>query len=60
VTVLASVSDPDGRNVELTAERWEHILDRHPELGRLQAEVLKAVSAPERTHPGRRTNERWF
>jgi hypothetical protein len=60
VTVLASVSDPDGRLIELTAERWAHIEARHPELRRLQAEVLKAVSAPARTHQGRRANEQWF
>jgi len=35
VSVLAWTLDPDGRRVELTAERWAHILeetDGHPEL----------------------------
>lgn len=35
MTVLAQVVDPDGRRVELTVERWEHIVDDrdgHPEL----------------------------
>lgn len=51
MTALASVSDPDGRAVELTAERWEHILRRpegggHPELESHLAEVLRAIEAP--------------
>jgi hypothetical protein len=35
MTVLAQVVDPDGRRVELTVERWNHIVDEHdghPEL----------------------------
>ena len=35
MTVLGSTEDPDGRRVELTLERWEHIVDArigHPEL----------------------------
>lgn len=49
MTVLATVTDPDGRAVELTAERWEHIIaaDNHPELADLQPEVLRAVEAPD-------------
>lgn len=27
MTVLAEVIDPDGRRVELTTERWQHILE---------------------------------
>jgi len=62
VTVLASVEDPDGRQVELTTERWEHILEpnRHPELEPYRAEVLRAVSNPDRRAAGRRANEEWF
>ena len=29
---LAVAEDPDGRVVVLTAERWGHILDGHPEV----------------------------
>jgi len=39
VTILAEVVDPDGRHVELTDERWQHILvdhDGHPELAGYQ------------------------
>ena len=61
-----AVTDPDGRRVELTSERWEHILRRpqgtgHPELEPFQAEVLRAVEAPTVRRPGRRPNEvRYF
>lgn len=64
MTVLGEVTDPDGRSVELTSERWEHIvddeLDGHPELARYRAEVLRAVSEPDESRLGRRRNERWY
>lgn len=60
--VLASITDPDGRLVELTAERWQHITDpdSHPELAPYRDEVLRAVSAPDMRRPGREPNEKWF
>jgi len=62
VTVLAEVVDPDGRHVELTAERWQHITrtEGHPELAADRAAVLRTVKAPDRRLPGRRQNEEWF
>jgi hypothetical protein len=46
VTVIATVIDPEGRRVELTAERWRHILFRHPQLKPYMEDVLKAIQAP--------------
>ncbi len=46
MTVLATVHDPDGRLVELTEERWRHILFRHPQLEPYMEDVLKAIQAP--------------
>jgi hypothetical protein len=48
--------------VELTQERWEHIVDprRHPELEPYRAQVLQALRAPDRRLPGRREGEEWF
>jgi len=63
VTILTETTDPDGRRVELTEERWRHILDEedgHPELARYQAEVMRAVQTPDERRPGRKSNEQWF
>lgn len=63
MTVVGRVADPERRSVELTSERWEHIvdeLDGHPELAHYRAEVLRAVSGPDEIRPGRRRNERWY
>lgn len=60
MTVLAEVLDADGRRVELTEERWRHILDAHSELAELRAAVLDVVRFPERRLPGRSVNEQWF
>lgn len=62
MTVIAEVVDPDRRRVELTAERWGHIIrsDGHPELGHHQADVLRCVRSPDRRLAGRRPGEEWF
>jgi hypothetical protein len=62
VSVFAEVFDPDGRRVELTAERWAHIAGpgSHPELAGLLAEVLRAVSEPTQVRAGREPDEMWF
>jgi hypothetical protein len=60
--VIANVTDPDGRRVELTAERWQHIMrrDGHPELSEFQTEVLRAVRAPDIRLTAPRANEQSF
>jgi hypothetical protein len=62
VTVLAATTDPDGRRVELTDERWQHIIrpDGHPELAAFQAEVLRAVQAPDKRQTAPRNHEQWY
>jgi hypothetical protein len=57
---IAATDDPDGRRVELSQERWDHILARHPELRPFRARVLEAVRTPDRTSAGRRSNECWY
>jgi len=59
-SVLASALDPDGRRVELSAERWDHIVDGHPELGPHLESVMRAVRSPDRKLSGRRQGEEWF
>jgi hypothetical protein len=58
--VLASVRDPDGRVVELTLERWVHIVVSHPELKAHRAEVMAAVERPYVRVSGQRDNESWY
>ena len=52
--------DPTGRAVWLDEERWQHIISGHPELGRAQEEVLRAVESPTEVMPGRSADEEWF
>jgi hypothetical protein len=54
------IRDPQGRGVLLGVERWEHIVDGHPELGHVQEEVLRAVESPTEVMPGRSSDEEWF
>jgi hypothetical protein len=62
MAVIATVTDPDGRRVDLTDERWAYIIrpDRHPELEPLQAQILAAVERPDDRLRGREANEEWF
>jgi hypothetical protein len=54
------VRDPQGRDVLLEVERWEHIVDGHPELREIQEEVLRAVESPSEVLAGRAPDEEWF
>jgi hypothetical protein len=61
MTVVADTSDPDGRRVELTAERWEHIRSRHPELAEERDTILAAVARPsKRLDEPRGPSESWY
>jgi hypothetical protein len=54
-----TTTDPDGTPVELTAERWQHILKGHPDLGPYRDAILATISAPTIRRPGREPNEQW-
>jgi hypothetical protein len=58
--ILVSTLDPDGRRVELTEERWRHILAGHPELATHLEAVARAVREPDRRLAGRQDDEEWF
>lgn len=60
MSVLASVTDPQGRVVELTAERWAHILEGRGSAAPAQDEVLRAVRAPDDVLDGHEANELWY
>lgn len=59
-SVLASTLDPDGRPVDLTEERWQHIVAGHPELRPHLQSVMAAVRNPDRRMAGRSAAEEWF
>lgn len=52
--------DPDGRRVLLTAERWQHILEEHAELGLKPPDIVAVVAEPEHRLRGRAPQEEWF
>jgi hypothetical protein len=56
----SAIGDPDGTVVELTEERWNHIVDWHPEIGPFRELVLRAVQRPDRRTQGRQANEEWY
>jgi hypothetical protein len=60
VTVLATVIDPDGVPVDLTDTQWDHICEQRPRLAELRDEILRSVSKPDATAPGKKPNETWF
>lgn len=60
MTVLATVYDPDGRLVELTTERWRHIVLWHPVLEEHREDVLRAIGDPSRVEGGNLPNETWY
>ena len=53
-------TDPDGRTVVLTFERWRHIVDKHDELHGHRDGVLEAIARPEERLPGHEPYEDWF
>lgn len=55
-----SVRDPDGREVVLTAERWAHVLDRHPYIDVTPEEIIGAVARPDERARARQPHEEWF
>jgi hypothetical protein len=50
-------TDPDGRVVVLTDERWLHVLHQHPDLDLRPETVLNTVARPSARSTGHRTNE---
>jgi hypothetical protein len=58
--IPATVVDPDRRKVELTKERWAHIIAGHPELARHRDDVVETVRAPSRRLSGPTSGEEWF
>jgi hypothetical protein len=60
MTIRARFEDQRGRTVELTAERWGHIAERHSDIRALGDAVERAVQRPDYWTRGRNANEEWF
>lgn len=45
--LIATMTDPKGRTVTLTQERWEHIIEGHPEVERHLAALKQCVERAE-------------
>jgi hypothetical protein len=61
MTILATVTDPDGRTVVLTSDAWAHIAAQHRELADARASLLIAVQQPDHREPDPRpARERYW
>lgn len=52
--------DRQGREVVLSAERWEHIVSAHPEIEAYEKEIHRAVESPTAVLAGREPDEEWL
>jgi hypothetical protein len=52
--------DSRGRDVVLSIERWQHIIDAHPEIEAHEEDVLRAIASPTAVLAGRESDEEWF
>ncbi|HSK72487.1 MAG TPA: hypothetical protein VK892_12360 [Pyrinomonadaceae bacterium] len=52
--ILDIVKSVNGVPIRLTDERWEHILDEHPNMSGFYNEILRAVENPEFITRGQR------
>lgn len=55
-----SCLDSRGREVVLTVDRWQHIVDAYPELEANMEDVLRAVHTPSQEVSGRESDEAWY
>lgn len=46
MTIIFEITDQSGRKIRLTAERWEHIVARHSELGSKIEEIRHTIVNP--------------
>jgi hypothetical protein len=58
--MLAATIDARGRRVELSEERWRHIVQQHPRMARYIRSVMAAVRDADRILPGDVATEEFF
>jgi hypothetical protein len=50
--LIATITDPQGRTVWLTQERWDHIIEEHPEVEKHLEALKKCVQTAEKRTKG--------
>lgn len=58
--VVSSTTDGLGRTIVLTDERWEHILEGHPEMAGLELAVMRVVESADKECAGNFPGARKF
>jgi hypothetical protein len=51
-TTMNTPKAKSGLPIRLTEERWQHIMDGHPELASLKSEIIQAIEEPDRIFAG--------
>ncbi len=52
--------DPLGRTVQLTEERWGHIIEGHPYMAPFRADLMRAIEEPTHRIEQPRPDQDWF
>ena len=60
VVVDERVQNSDGDWIELSEERWGHIISRHPELAPFRDQIIDVLRRPARRLSGRHSGEEWY
>lgn len=58
--VLATATDPDGREVVLDEEGWDHVLEDHGEMSAHRGAVMATVARPDDRQPDPRPGRERF
>jgi hypothetical protein len=49
---MIRIQAKSGLSIRLPEERWQHIMDGHPELANLRSEIVQAIEAPDKILAG--------
>ena len=49
---MTTAQAKSGLSIRLPEERWQHIMDEHPELANLRSEIVHAIETPDKILAG--------
>ena len=55
-----SVQDKNGRSIYLTEDRWQHIVERHPEMSDHEEDLKRTIRAGRRTQDSLSPNKYFY